>query len=240
MSAAEGALKTVSVRLADIVLEPALQVRHAMDEPTVRQYADAMRAGAVFPPIKVARPNGACLLVGGWHRVAAAKAVGRDTIEAIVLDAPMEALRWIAAQDNMTHGLRLKPREARAAFKAYVHAGMHRLPGGRFKSSREIANDLHGMRSYRTILTWMEQDFPATYRAMQGREDIEGGPGLSPLPPPDPLAPAREHVQQIIALARGVPDPTHRGELIGLLKAAQKAVEEVGEWVPPEPDDFEF
>lgn len=140
----------------------------------------------------------------------------------------------------MNHGLRLKRSEARAAFRAYVHAGMHRLPRGRFKSSREIANDLHGMRSYRTILTWMEQDFPATYRAMQGGEDVEGGPGLSPLPPPDPLAPAREHVQQIIALARGVAEPMHRGELIALLQAAQKAVEEVGEWVPQELYDFEF
>lgn len=84
VSAAEGAPKTVTVRLEDIVLDPDLQVRHAMDEPTVRQYADAMRAGEVFPPIKVARPNGACLLVGGWHRVAAAKSLGRDAIDAIV------------------------------------------------------------------------------------------------------------------------------------------------------------
>jgi uncharacterized ParB-like nuclease family protein len=228
--------KTVTVRLDDLVMDPALQVRRATDPGTVRQYADAMRAGKVFPPIKVADVGGACYLVGGWHRVEAAKAVGLREIEAAVLDAPKEALRWLAAEDNMTHGLPLKRSEARSVFKAYVKAGQHRTPNGGFKSSREIAADLHGMRSHATILEWMRQDFPSIHRAMAGGCETEDRCETAPALEPDPLAPARDLIQQIVARARGVRDPEARGELVAMLERACADVKRAGPWTPYETD----
>lgn len=229
-------MKTVTVRLDDLVMDPTLQVRRATDRGTVKQYADAMRAGRVFPPIKVANVGGACHLVGGWHRVEAARTAGLKELEAVVIDAPKEALRWLAAEDNMTHGLPLKRSEARAVFRAYVKAKQHRTAKGGFKSSREIASDLHGMRSHATILAWMRKDFPSTYRAMAGGEDLDDRSESDAVPELDPLAPARDLIQQIVARARGVQDPETRGELVSLLEGACEDVKRAGKWTPHETD----
>lgn len=235
ISAAEGALKTVSVRLADIVLDPTIQVRQALSQPTIRRYADAMRAGQVFPPIKAANVEGACFLVGGWHRVEAARLVGIVSLEAELIDAPRQHLAWLAAEDNLRHGLPLnRGREARTIFRAYVGARRHRTADGGYKSSRQIAQDLHGMKTHQTIINWMRSDFPSVYRAMTGAgEEVETSPGTGP--DTDPLAPAREHLQQVIALARGITNPDRRGELIALLEDVRRGVERAGKWNPYDP-----
>ncbi|KAB1069931.1 ParB/RepB/Spo0J family partition protein [Methylobacterium planeticum] len=232
--------------LADLVKDEAYQIRVRMDGGAVIRYAKAMMAGAEFPPILVARLAGAPILLDGWHRVEAARRIGMVTFPAILIDRAPAELRWAAAEANAKHGVRLKPREVRAAFRAYVKAGQHLKRGSRVKGSREIAKELHGLVSHAGVLAWMRSDFPAVYRRMQGKDDAGHGDGG--LPPEDPedarLGTIERALEVIRANARGVRDPARRGAIIAGLQAKARELEGAGEWVPAsglglgEDDDF--
>lgn len=178
--------------LASIVELPEMQLRgRGTDAKVVEAYRRALGGGAVFPPITVARVEGAWVLVDGFHRVAALRALHRGDVEAVVLEvAGLEEARWRAAQANMRHGQRLKPRDLHEAFRAYVKAGQHRLGGrrrGRLKSYREMAADLPGVH-HTTLRRWLEEDAPATFRALQGGEEKGRAPGGLPDVREDPGA----------------------------------------------------
>lgn len=232
---------TVRVRLDDLVQDDEFQIRPELDEPTVRRYADAMRAGKRFPPVTVATINGAPVLVDGWHRVRAACSVGLTEIEAVLVDAQPNEMRWLAAKANMAHGLPLGRNAMREVFRAYVNAGQHLASRGRVKSSREIAADLHGQRSHPTILRWMRQDFPDVAQQMLG-EDASGDRSHSH----DPLCPEQvmmqntiEHLTAARKAMRGVTDPHRRGELIAEAERIVAEMKVIGPWTPvpedPEP-----
>lgn len=173
-----------TIRLDALVMDPATQIRSVTSVSTAGEYREAMRAGAVFPPITVAQvdpenPDKGFVLIDGWHRVAATQALGLATIDAILITgATPKEYRWLAAENNRVHGLRLTNADKREVFRAYVQAGKHRLAnrGNRIKSAREMARDLQGIVSDRRVPVWMQQDFPKVYRAMQvGR--LEENPG---------------------------------------------------------------
>ncbi|WP_156936359.1 ParB N-terminal domain-containing protein [Mesorhizobium sp. LNJC394B00] len=174
----------VTIRLDGLVMDPATQIRQETNAATVKQYRDAMRAGAVFTPITVAPvdpqdPDKGFVLIDGWHRVTAVQALGGATIDAVVVTgATPNEYRWIAAEKNRTHGLRLTSADKREVFRAYVQAGRHRMEnrGRRVKSAREMARDLQGIVSDRRIPVWMQQDFPKVYRAMRAG-GLEKNPG---------------------------------------------------------------
>lgn len=116
----------VNVEVADIVTRADWQVRVKVDGGTVQNYASEMRAGAAFPPLRIARIDGALYLVDGWHRLEAARVNGESSVGAVVSDMTEAEAQWAAAQANLTHGLPLKPREVREVFRAYVRSKQHR------------------------------------------------------------------------------------------------------------------
>ncbi|MDW9354624.1 hypothetical protein GOA97_01920 [Sinorhizobium meliloti] len=163
------------IRLDSLVMDPVTQIRRETCKKTIKEYQAAMRAGAEFPPITVAQVDPedetkGFILIDGWHRVLAAKALGLIQINArVISETDPKRYRWIAAQGNRSHGLRLSREDKREVFRAYVKAGEHRTGRGtRIKSAREMARDLQGIVSDRRIPEWMKQDFPKVYRAMLG------------------------------------------------------------------------
>lgn len=76
----------VNVEVADIVTRADWQVRFKMDAGTVKRYASAMRAGAAFPAVRIARIDGALYLVDGWHRLEAVRVNGESSVDAVVSD----------------------------------------------------------------------------------------------------------------------------------------------------------
>ncbi|WP_296578242.1 ParB N-terminal domain-containing protein [Phreatobacter sp.] len=159
--------KTDLIELETIVVNDRWQVRGALDSATVKRYADAMSAGAQFPPIVLASLNGALILVSGFHRYHAAKLARQTALMAEVHQAKPERLLWRAAAENLAHGLPMKAKDHRGAFRAYVQSGMHRLPNGKVKASRTIAEELNNIRSHATILNWMRSDFPSVSIGVQ-------------------------------------------------------------------------
>lgn len=163
------------IRLDGLVLDPATQIRSETSRATIKEYQEAMRAGVEFPPITVTQADPeddarGFILIDGWHRVLAAQALGLAQINATVIsETDPRRYRWLAANGNLSHGLRLTRKDRREVFRAYVQAGEHRTGRGtRIKSAREMARNLQGIVSDRRIPEWMKQDFPKVYRAMLG------------------------------------------------------------------------
>lgn len=161
-----------TVPLANIVTLPDMQPREkGLHLATVRRYKQAMDAGEVFPPILLARVNGALILVDGWHRLEAMRARGQWETVAEIRDAESmaEARLW-GYEANRKHGLPLTNSELRQMFRVYLKAGRHRgRRRGQFKSYREMGEELGIPKS--TLASWTRADAPSLARAL-----AEGNP----------------------------------------------------------------
>ena len=152
------------------------QVRGSTNGSTVNAYRKAMMNGERFPPLSVAEVNGALILIDGFHRRVAYEALGFDEAEVEITPcASLDEAEWLAFQANMRHGLPLKGKAYRPAFRSYIRAGKHIGPTGKLQSYREIAGALVSV-SYSTVRRWTEADFPNLFSAMAGgMDEADGG-----------------------------------------------------------------
>lgn len=164
------------VPMGSVILCAAFQVRRKLDAGAVRQYRDKTRAGSLPPPIRLARvPSGGLMLVDGWHRWEAGAlqtlgsllGTGEDVL-AEVASMSEEQARWQAAKANRDHGVPLKASEQREVFRAFIKAGMHRLPRGGLMSYRDLGR--HLQTGHTTLRNWMAKDFPGLFRRMAGTD----------------------------------------------------------------------
>ena len=99
--------KTQTVTIRKLVIDSEIQQRCAILRPFVEDYAAQMREKQdKFPPIDVfVNDKGAHFLADGFHRVEAAKLVGRKKIEAILHQGDRRDAKLFSAISNGTHGL---------------------------------------------------------------------------------------------------------------------------------------
>ncbi|MEO3475871.1 ParB N-terminal domain-containing protein [Roseomonas sp. CAU 1739] len=229
----------VTVAIRDLHRDSRFQIRHAINRAAVARYANALRAEARLPPVRVALVSGVPVLVDGWHRVAAHQAIGATHVQAIITEATAQEARWLAAEANLTHGLPLKAREVRDAFRAFIKARRHRIRARQGKgpgklSYREISKALGGLVTHQTVSNWMHKDFPDTAREY-GAEAQAPAEAPAPEDPEEGFArAAHEAIAQALAAARGVTDPARRGAIIGEAEAALRELREARAWVPAE------
>ncbi|MCK8784255.1 hypothetical protein M0638_07675 [Roseomonas sp. NAR14] len=225
--AAQGApsvpTETRTLALADILVDPAYQIRSALDEATVARYVGVLRADGEMPPLKVGCIAGALVLLDGFHRVSAYRERGILMVEAEVVATTTKEARWIAAEANMRHGLPLKPKEKQEAFRAFVRAGNLKDHRGHLRTLREVAQRF-GLVGHTTILRWLRKDFPQVARQYAGGD----GGGMAPdvrsrLPSFHDTA--AECIAQAVAAARGVDCRHQRGKLVVALRGALEEVE---------------
>lgn len=100
------------IKIADITMDPDVQVREHLDASTVERYAEMLEASEP-PPVTVW--GAANLLSDGAHRVAAANRAGREDIEADWHEGTKEDAIEHAASANSRHGLPLTANERRIA-----------------------------------------------------------------------------------------------------------------------------
>jgi hypothetical protein len=91
------------------------QMRVEMRPESVNEYAEEMLNGAVFPPIIVFRDGADYWLADGFHRVAAARKIERDVIEAEVREGTARDAILIGIGANATHGVRRTQADKRRA-----------------------------------------------------------------------------------------------------------------------------
>lgn len=159
----------MSVRIADCARRATYKVRDE-DHEQVLRYALDMEHGSSFPPIRIANIRGKLHVVDGYHRLAASRRLGRETIDALVAKMKAStALAW-AIDANATNGLPLTAKDRKPLFAMYMKGEHHIGRDGEIKSGRliakELASSLGTLLSHATVRAWMSE-----YRESQFKYD---------------------------------------------------------------------
>lgn len=226
------------IEIADIAIRNEWQVRDKIDLTTVNRYRNHYKNGGTLPPLDIALVDGVYRLIDGWHRLEALRLLERAAAEVNITEMSMNEARLAAALANTAHGLPLKPKELRNVFNAYIGTRHHYRANGRLKSYREMAADLNGAVSYRTLNRWMERDHPKIAKEMSmqhGGEDKghyrDGGP-----PRPDQITAlqvATTSLDNAFAEARGMPSEDRRA-LLDYAQRLLKRLETLPQWTAEE------
>lgn len=231
------AIEPREIRIAALVLDAKFQFRAAIDPRKVEEYAIAYDLGADFRPVEVAMVNGAAVLVDGWHRIAALKKLGRNTVWATVEEMSEADALWRAAMANLGHGLNLKPAERnralQAALAAYVRARRHLKGKGQAKSFREIAQELGGHVDFGTVRRWLYRFHPKVAARYWGENAVATSGGLREQVQDTPVnfgETARDSLDHALAAFQGVTSPHERGALIAKAQEIVEAMKGEGEW----------
>lgn len=103
------------IDLTNIRLNGGTQPRAELREDVIEDYAEAMRGGAVFPPVVVYFDGETYWLADGFHRVKAARAASRTTIAAEVRQGTRRDAVLHSVGVNADHGLRRTNADKRRA-----------------------------------------------------------------------------------------------------------------------------
>lgn len=101
--------------LTSLRINGGTQPREAISDETVLEYAEALRDGAVFPPVVVVRDGANLWLVDGFHRFHAHRRCGRETIAADVREGTLRDAVLHSLSANAEHGLRRTNADKRKA-----------------------------------------------------------------------------------------------------------------------------
>jgi len=104
--------KTRILKIDELNFDDDLYPRLKVNWLTAYQYAQAMRAGATFPPILVGKYGGKMYVVDGWHRVKAYEILKEEYIEAIIKNYSSRREMLVdAINANIAHGRPLSVQE---------------------------------------------------------------------------------------------------------------------------------
>ena len=92
------------VNLKDVVVDQKYQSRTELDKDLVQSYADLMRDGVQFPPVKIIQVDNKFILVCGFHRFHATEAIGEYEIEADVIPGTWRDVLLLKWNSNAAHG----------------------------------------------------------------------------------------------------------------------------------------
>jgi hypothetical protein len=123
------------VPLADIAFDAGTQVRAAINEQVVTDYAERMTDGVEFPPIVLFHDGNAHYLADGFHRYMAAQRNQFRDIEADVRAGTKEDALWFALGANKVNGQRMTEADKTHA----VALALRQWPE---KMQREIAEQI--------------------------------------------------------------------------------------------------
>lgn len=93
------------VRLDQIRIDGGTQMRDHLDQDIVKDYAEKMREGVVFPPLITVYDGSTHWLVDGFHRYFAIQAAGKQGHLCEVHEGTLEDAIFMATSVNGTHGL---------------------------------------------------------------------------------------------------------------------------------------
>lgn len=187
---------TMQLDIATIRLDGGTQPR-AMHHPGLaEEYAEAMQAGAIFPPVIVFYDGAKYWLADGFHRVLAVEHNEQSIIDADVRQGTQQDAQWYSYSVNQAHGKRRSTEDKqRAVLAALAH------PKAAGMSDREIAD--HCGVSHPFVGSLRKQvtgnGFQSTgngYRT--GKDGVKRKTSASPAAqqsePDEPLSPYEEQV----------------------------------------------
>ena len=107
----------VTIKISTLRRDGGCQPRAQLDDDVVVEYAEAMDAGAVFPPVKVFHDGTDHWLGDGYHRVAAAELLERETVNADIIQGNQRDAILHSCGANREHGLRRTNEDKRRAVR---------------------------------------------------------------------------------------------------------------------------
>src|ERR1039458_6489746 len=109
---------TTKLKISDIRTDGGTQPRAAIDPDVVAEYASAMQAGAIFPPVIVFHDGPMHWLADGFQSLNAAVVAGFKEIDSEVRQGTLEDAQWFSYSANATHGMRRTNEDKQRAVKA--------------------------------------------------------------------------------------------------------------------------
>src|SRR5262249_11523168 len=107
------------VRIDQIIIDPELQLRVAINEEAVEEYAEAKARGDKFPRPRLVEDSAKRLyLVAGRHRLESDLKLGAEFVDVLVTKGEREYALWLAIAENKDHGLRRTNADKARALKA--------------------------------------------------------------------------------------------------------------------------
>lgn len=192
--------KTITkiLNIDDICIDAGTQVRDAINEEFVADYAEKMADGAQFPPIEATFDGVKNYLTDGFHRYHAHRRIGKVSIQAIVTNGTQRDARLASYSANGTHGLSLTNNEKRKnVFEMLDDLEYSGWPDA------EIARHCHVTRAFVGKLR-KELETPKTKTSAKtpvGDKPIEEKPSAKDLPPemPEPKDNRTDEAMQMLA-----------------------------------------
>lgn len=159
------------------------QPRGKLNDDVVKEYADALKDGAVFPPVTVFFDGSDYWLADGFHRHAAHLELDRFVIDADVKQGTLQDAQWYSLSANQTHGLRRTRADVERAVKTAL-----RMKGAE-KSNVQIAT--HVGCSDKTVAKYRDElETTSEIPRLSEREGADGKtrrlPERRPTPEPTP------------------------------------------------------
>jgi len=121
------------LKFSQIRIDGGTQMRVSINQDKVAEYAEKMREGGTFPPIKATFDGTVYWLYDGFHRYFAAQAAGATTIEVDYKPGTMEDAQDLALSANNAHGLPRTKEDKRKSVETALSYERHAK-----KSDREI------------------------------------------------------------------------------------------------------
>jgi len=162
------------LKVEELAFDENLYPRLKVSWLTAYQYAQAMKAGAVFPPIVVGELNGKYYLVDGWHRVEARRILGEEFVNAVVKRFESERELFAeAVRLNSSHGKPLSVVE-----KTRI---IHRLEGYGFtreEISRIVGVPVEKISRFEARVVKTASGEPLYVKAVAERAAVKSGGSL--------------------------------------------------------------
>ena len=136
-----GAMSVTTLALDTIAVDAGTQVRSAINDDVVADYAERLAEGVTFPPVVVFHDGSQSYLADGFHRMLASRRAGREVIEAEVRPGTKTDALWYALGANRANGLRLTPADKQHAIRLAVTTW-------RDRSSTQIAEQIGCTHAY--------------------------------------------------------------------------------------------
>lgn len=114
-------MSNVTLELSAIRLDGGTQPRFELNQDVIEEYAEAMKAGAIFPPVTVFYDGTFYWLADGFHRFEAAKKTGALSITADLKQGTQREAILHSAGVNASHGLRRTSTDKRRAVETLLH-----------------------------------------------------------------------------------------------------------------------
>lgn len=111
---------TDTLSLSDIRTDAGTQPRAGTDTEVVKEYAEALQAGAKLPPVTVFHDGDTYILADGFHRYAAHGLIKRRKIGVDIKQGTARDAKEFSLGANKGHGLRRSPGDKRRAIETML------------------------------------------------------------------------------------------------------------------------